>query len=580
MNISLKTDKTIPMILVIMLFLLWMTPGLMGRDLWKADEPYSFGMVNHIVKTGDWVVPTLAGKPFMEKPPIFYITAAGFVKLFSPWFLPHDAARLACVFFMLLTLIFTGLTARELFGNDSINATLIILIGSIGLVETAHKLITDNAMLTGFSMALYGLVLCRRRPVLAGFWTGTGAGIGFMAKGLLAPGLIGMTALTLFIVFPDWRKKFFLQCRLSAYVAALPWLVIWPVALYLRAPDQFNEWFWFQNIGRLVGVSFVGRAFTPFFYFMHLPWFALPALPIAFWTIWRYRGALRERPGIQVPFVAFLIMFIVFSLSSSRRNIYALPMLLPLSLLAAAGLDSLPERAKTAMSRISLTLFGSLAAVLWAGWIVILTNRPILLAQRLHHLQPDYLPAFSGSLFAVACIYTFLWLYLTVRSNRYEHFFLINWTSGLVLVWGLLMTLWLPWLDAGSSYRPLLTSLRGHLPAQSRSVMTVGFGESERALLEYYTGVMPRPVIDDFQHVLLKPFPGSMMVRLFVDDRNLDCDWLLVENTDWRKELPPGSDWEPVWEGRRPSDPSVKPKEIVTLLKRNNGKKQCDDEVQ
>jgi 4-amino-4-deoxy-L-arabinose transferase-like glycosyltransferase len=576
MNIPVRTEKNIPLIFAIALFLLWITPGLVGRDLWKADEPYSFGIVNHIVKTGDWVVPTLAGEPYMEKPPIFYLTAAGFVKLFSPPLQPHDAARLACAFYMLLTVIFMGFTARELFGRDYISTALVILIGSIGLLTTAHKLITDNAMIAGLSMAIYGLVLCSRRPVPGGFWAGTGAGIGFMAKGLLAPGLIALTALTLFIVFPDWRKKLSLQCRLTAYVAALPWLIVWSAALYLRSPELFNEWFYFQNIGRFVGVSFVGRQFTSFFYFFHLPWFALPALPIALWTIWRNRGAWGEHLNIQVPFVAFLVMFIVFSLSSSIREIYALPMLLPLALLAAAGVDSLPEFAKISINRISLVLFGLLAAILWIGWIITLSGRPILLAHQLHEMQADYIPTFSGPLFAIACIYTILWFITIVRSARYKHFYLLNWTCGIVLVWGLLMTLWLPWLDAGSSYRPLFTSMRDYIPVHSRSVMTLGFGESERALLEYYTGVIPRPVVDNPQRTFLKQSFNSIS-RLFLDEKNFDCDWLLVEGDNWRKDLPSGSDWELVWEGRRPSDPSVKPKEIFTLLQRNGGKKMCYD---
>jgi len=66
-KISMKTTLKI---LLIVLFVIWMLPGLVGRDPWMNDEPYSFGLVNHIVKTNDWVVPTLAGEPFMEKPPV------------------------------------------------------------------------------------------------------------------------------------------------------------------------------------------------------------------------------------------------------------------------------------------------------------------------------------------------------------------------------------------------------------------------------------------------------------------------------------------------------------------------------
>jgi len=74
--------------------------GLFGRDPWKPDEAYTMGIVHHIVRTGEWVVPRLAGEPFMEKPPLFYVTAAAFAKAFSGMLSEHDAARLAIALYV------------------------------------------------------------------------------------------------------------------------------------------------------------------------------------------------------------------------------------------------------------------------------------------------------------------------------------------------------------------------------------------------------------------------------------------------------------------------------------------------
>ncbi len=35
--------------------------GIFGRDPWKPDEAYTFGVVYHVWRTGELVVPTLAG---------------------------------------------------------------------------------------------------------------------------------------------------------------------------------------------------------------------------------------------------------------------------------------------------------------------------------------------------------------------------------------------------------------------------------------------------------------------------------------------------------------------------------------
>ena len=60
----------------LLLGIAYVVPGLVGHDPWKPNEAYSFGIIYHIWGSGDWVVPILAGEPFMEKPPLFYISAA------------------------------------------------------------------------------------------------------------------------------------------------------------------------------------------------------------------------------------------------------------------------------------------------------------------------------------------------------------------------------------------------------------------------------------------------------------------------------------------------------------------------
>ncbi len=95
----------------------WLIPGLVGHDPWKPDEAYTFGLIFHIRETGDWLVPTLAGEPFVEKPPLYFWTAALLSYPFG-WLMPlHDAARLATAFYVALTLLFTALTARRLYGD-------------------------------------------------------------------------------------------------------------------------------------------------------------------------------------------------------------------------------------------------------------------------------------------------------------------------------------------------------------------------------------------------------------------------------------------------------------------------------
>jgi len=151
-----------------------MLPGLIGRDPWKPDEAYTFGIVNHIAQTGEWVAPQLAGEPFMEKPPLFFVTSAIFVRSLGSWLSPHDAARLATAFYVGLTLLFAGLAAGTLYGRSRALPCVVVLIGCIGYLHPAHLLFTDHAMLAGIALALYGLANILEHPWRGAVALGTG----------------------------------------------------------------------------------------------------------------------------------------------------------------------------------------------------------------------------------------------------------------------------------------------------------------------------------------------------------------------------------------------------------------------
>ncbi len=522
--------------------LCWVLPGLFDRELWKADEPYSFGIAYRILQTGDWVVPTVGGTPFMEKPPLFYVTAALFARLFSPWLPLHDGARVASGFFVLLAFLFAGLSGRRLWGPGNGTTTLALLLGSAGLLLNVHQLVTDTALFAGCSIAIYGLVTANERPIEGGAWLGLGVGVGFLSKGLLAPGVFSLASLLIPVFYPSWRSRSYALTLAVALAVALPFLTIWPAALYLRSPQLFRDWLWTNNFARFFGFARLGPK-NDGSYFLLLLYFAFPASLLAVRALWRKaRGASRERTSIAVPLVVFAVMWAVLESASDGRDLYALPLLLPLSLLAASAVPSLSPRASLVLNRLGVLVFLLAILALWVGWSALATGHPVTLASWFQGKHPAHVSSFRPVSFVVAALLSVSWVLLALRysaTSNAKHS-VIQWAAGMSLTWGIAMAVLLPWLDAGTSYRSVLTSLTRAIPQGTHEIAGKSIGESYVALLDYYSGIT---------------------VRAFDPKEQERYDFLLVIEKPLQGAGKVDAGWHKIWQGSRPGDT----KEVICL---------------
>ena len=528
---STIASDSIPLWFLILLAVAWILPGLIGHEPWKPDEAYSFGLVYHILQTGDWVVPTLAGEPFMEKPPLFYLTAALFAKIFSAWLPLHDGARLATGFYMTLTLLFTGLAARELYGRAT--GAILALLACIGLIPLAHLLITDIALLAGLALSLYGLALGTRRTVIGGLFLGTGAGIAFLSKGLLGPGLLGLTALLLPLLHPVWRSRGYVVGLLVAGAATLPWVLVWPLALYLRSPELFSVWLWDNNFGRFLGSSRLGPRQDTLFYLRTLPWFAWPSWLLALWGLWRMgRDGLRQ-PDVLLPLAALTVMLLALMGASDARQVYALPLLLPLALLSARAMGFLSGRTEIMFYTLAVTV--TLIALLfpWGIWISLIQGVVLFAA-----LDPPSTPptVFSWST-AIAILLSLGGLFALYALRQQRERAVATWAIAATLFSGLIMTLLLDTIDSQKSYRDTMTSLKNALPATYDCVASEGLGEPQRAMIEYYAGVQT--------------------LRRAVQP-NAKCQLMLRQEWVTEPLAYDSRQWRVLWVGQRPGDTKEK----------------------
>ena len=512
----------------------WLLPGVIGRDPWKADEAYTYGLVLNIIETGDCVVPMLGGEPFMQKPPLMFIMAAGLGRALGPVIGLESAIRLPTVLFLGLTLLCLGLASRELNGEGKGWLAPVLFAGCIGHFHELHMLITDVALVSGFAIALYGLALVPRRPWVSGLITGTGIGVAFMSKGLLGPGVIGVTMLLLFCC-RTWRSRPYLISCVATGLALLPWALLWPGLLYARSPELFNTWFLDNNWGRFLGASKIGVANrlglddSRYNFFLASLWFAWPALPLGLWGLWKQKREGFTKPGVQLPLLCLLVILTTLTLSRNGRPLYALPILVPAALLGARGVGWLSERFSTAVHAFCFATFGLALGVCWLGWMAQVTEWPGAIWQRLHVQFPDYHPAFGLCAFLVALAFTFGWVtWMLCQKKDAPVNAAVNWLLGVSGVYLLAMTLWLPLAESNMSFRHL-TSLRQALPAGHGCIASIGLAEAPRAMLHYWAGV--------------KTLRTEVSMQT-------DCDLLLIQS-DARSEqgrAAPKGYWELIWQ--------------------------------
>ncbi len=511
-----------------LLCLAWLLPGLIAHDPWKPDEAYSFGVVYEMVRGGSWIAPALAGEPFLKEPPLFYISAALSGLAFSPLLALHDATRLATGFYIALTLIFCGLAGRELNGRGYGVLAIALLIGCFGLVVRSHQLIPQVAGLAGFAMAYYGCARALRAGVASGIWLGTGLGIVFLSQGIPETLIVALIAILLPLVSSAWRTRTYAITLGFALLAALPWFAIWPLLLHTHSPELFRAWLEVDTVGRVLRGAGAGL-----YYFRILPWYAWPLWPLALWALWYAFGSGPVKPAIVLPLTGLLITLLTLSEASDKRELYAMPLLLPLALLATPGIETLKRGAANAWYWFSVMGFTFFILVAWVYWSGLELGLPSRLHAHLHRIQPGYTPGFKLVPFALGTLYTLAWFTVLAKSRRSPQRPAMVWATGVTVTWGLAAILFIGWVDTGKTYRGMIASMESALPATYRCISSRDLGEPQRAMLHYFAGILTH--------------------RDEVPERRRDCDLMIVQGIP-KTESPPPGDWIKLWEGNRPGD--------------------------
>ncbi len=316
------------------------------RDLWAPDEPRYAQVSKEMLDTGNFIVPHLNSAPYPDKPPLLF----WLINLFSLPFgkitalsarLPSAFAGIGCC----LAIFYLG---KRLYRNTRIALlSAIFLATSSKFLWMSHRVAFDVLLTFFVTMA----ILCFYK----GYTEQKNKGryyilfYVFMALGVLTKGPVGfiLPFLTILIYLILKRDTKILK-------ETKPWLggaifvfivFTWVYLASIYGGKEYTYQILFkQNAGRFAS-SFAHK--RPFYYYFinfpvnFLPWsFFIPSIAI-YLSSKQVRGRVQN---ILLPVIWFAVVFIFFSISSGKRDIYVLPLYPAAAMLTAWFINEFVEQ--------------------------------------------------------------------------------------------------------------------------------------------------------------------------------------------------------------------------------------------
>ena len=465
-----RAAQRLPRLVLLLFCAAYVLPGLFGRDPWRNADITAFGYMASIAQGhSPWLAPSLGGLPADAALLPYWIGAAA-IRLGSPWLDAAFAARLPFALLLVLALAMTWYSSYHLartdaaqplpfaFGGEAdpvdyaravADGALLALMATLGLLQLGHETTPELAQLASASVFLYAmaasphrprlsaLAVCLALPALAA--SGAPAVAGWL--GLAGGWLSARSSLPAARRFTGW-----VLAATAAAVAVASALGAWQWRVDL--PASLADW---RGLLR------------------QLAWFTWPTLPLAAWTLWRWRRQWSRR-HMSVPLSAAFVALLSSGLMGGvdRTLMLALP---ALAVLAAFALPTLQRSTGAAIDWFSVFFFSISALTVWVVYLSVHTGVPARPAANVLRLAPGFVPSFSWLALVLAVLGSAAWVALVFwRTGRHRHPLwksMVLPASGVALCWLLLMSLWLPMLDYARSYRPLVQQIAQQIPREA-----------------------------------------------------------------------------------------------------------------
>ncbi|HEY1372517.1 MAG TPA: glycosyltransferase family 39 protein [Candidatus Binatia bacterium] len=469
--------------------------GLGTPALWDRDETIYALAAREMQERNEWLVPTIEGKPFLEKPILIYWLARTSYAAFG---VDEFSSRLPSAVFGLLTCLTIFFMARPLWGGEAAVFSAIVFSTSL-LPAVVFRLFLPDPALTFFSTLALAFYL--RSTATAGkagrflLLAYSAMALGFLSKGPIAlfPAAIFLmhSWLTRKRALPALRYLWLVGLTL---VLAAPWFAY---ALYTQE-ESMAKFFLFENLHRFASVI-EGHRGNAMYY---VPVLLLGVFPWSFFLIfalvseWKSLGErLRHDPAVSLFLLWIVIPFAALSLSATKLPHYLLIVFPALACLAGKFLHEAGSRGRSSLN----------APLVATASFTVLIVQLLVVA---HFAAPRYAPAAALYPFCLLSVLLLIAVVFALRGRARHAAFLS--CAGAALFCAGLFAMSLPWVESLRVMRPIALAAKS---AAEHGGEVYRFGVSEPSLSFYSGRYIPSVNEERLDDILRRRVPTYVVVN-------------------------------------------------------------------
>jgi 4-amino-4-deoxy-L-arabinose transferase-like glycosyltransferase len=501
---NIRKDKYI--YLIIFTALILYIPLSLFRDFTPVNELKYINIVDHMLKSGDWIKLQFDGALYTDKPPLyFWLTAL--IRIITGKYTLFSISFFICI----LPAIVMGIDIYRFLGENNYTKkrayTVVLILYTILYFAGSVLVIRMDILMSMFIIkaliSFYNITEKKRgRAELPYIYMGTG----FLVKGLAAVFIpLGVILIYLFVTKQREKIK---DLRLGRGIViiiifALIWLI--PLAVNLGIHSVINELLLKQTMNRAVNTSVHKR---PVYYYL------INLVPNLFpWTLFFFVSFITllikiKKQSNFVIFILcwFLVPLIIFSLVSSKLDIYLIPAYGAIAVIAEKILSESRDRVRTVTGITSSLFYLLFIIAAFAAKKKLVEMDPLLFRLVLVYGIFSLVTAVSG-----------IYFILKGKTDRYVYNIVIN-TAVLLTV----LTVSTPVLNEYIGFTKFAEIIKTE-KEKNKSLEVLGFKENEVNRMAY--------IIDDYN---IRNIESAESIKQIINKADIV---ILLRNKDI-KELP------------------------------------------